>query len=151
MFFKESTRYPLVDSKSNIFNKFCCSGLISLRCFFNSFEEKFDKALQRVLIHMINNTQWNTQEVQHSTLSCNRSINLSLSVNIYLSNFSNFWLFSNRDSCSFCFFKIVNQFLVLKDSWWISIRQLLQKTALQFIKNHLEVVLFLDQLLLFNL
>ena len=57
MFFEESARYPLVDSKSDILNKFSCSGLISLRCFFDSLEEKFDKAFQRVLVHVINNAE----------------------------------------------------------------------------------------------
>ena len=60
MLFEETSRYPLINSISDVFNQFAYSCLISLLSSLDSFEEEFDETFKRVLIHMINNTEGNT-------------------------------------------------------------------------------------------
>lgn len=57
MSFEKSSRDPLIDSKPNVFYKFRNSCFVFFSSLFNSFEEKFDKAFQRVLIHMIDDAK----------------------------------------------------------------------------------------------
>lgn len=63
MLFKETSRYPLINSKSDVFDELGSSCFILFLCFLDGFEEELDKAFQRVLIHVINDTKRNAQEI----------------------------------------------------------------------------------------
>lgn len=60
MFFKESSWNPLINSISDIENKEACSSLIFLYSSLDGFKEEFNKAFKWILIHMINDTEWDT-------------------------------------------------------------------------------------------
>ena len=87
MFFEESSRNPLIDSKPDILNKFQYSGFVPFGCLLNGFEEEFNKAFQRVLIHVIYDAERNAQEIQHGAFCCHWPIDLSLGVDVDLSCF----------------------------------------------------------------
>lgn len=55
MLFEEASRDPLVNSVSDVEYQIRNSGLIFLSSSLYSFKEELNKALQRVLIHMVNN------------------------------------------------------------------------------------------------
>lgn len=88
MFFKETSRNPLINCISDVIDKFLNSGLILFLGPLNGLEEELNEALKRVLIHVVNDAERNTQEIQHSTFSSDRPIDFSLGVNVDLSLFS---------------------------------------------------------------
>ena len=63
MLFEQSSGDPLVNCESNVFDQSGCSGLIAFHCLFYSFEEEFDKAFQRVLVHVVDDAEGNAQEI----------------------------------------------------------------------------------------
>lgn len=83
MLFKQSSGYPLINRISDVINQFLHTGLIFLLSSLYGLEEELNEGFQRVLIHMINNAQRNTQEVQHGTLGGHRTIDLSLGIDVY--------------------------------------------------------------------
>ncbi len=88
MFFEETSRNPLIDCISDVIDKFLNSGLIFFLGPLNGLEEELNEALKRVLIHVINDAERNTQEIQHSTFSSDRTIDFSLSIDIDFCKFS---------------------------------------------------------------
>lgn len=60
MLFKETSWNPLINCISDIIYKFLSSSFIFFLSSFNGFEEKFNEALKRILIHMINDAERNT-------------------------------------------------------------------------------------------
>lgn len=56
MFFEKTSGDPLINCVSYIFYEFNNSSLILLYCSFNSFKEEFYERLQRILIHVIDDT-----------------------------------------------------------------------------------------------
>lgn len=85
---EQSSRYPLVNSESNVLNELGRTCFISFWGLFDSLEEEFNEALQRVLIHMIDDAEGDTKEVEHSTFSSDRTIDFSLSIDIDFCKFS---------------------------------------------------------------
>ena len=67
MAYEEPSRYPLVNGLSNHFLK-CFNSwffLFELFCLVNSLEEEGREALQRVLVHVVDNAELNEEEVKH--------------------------------------------------------------------------------------
>ena len=63
MLLEKSSRNPLIDSESDIFYQLASSSFIFFLSFLNSLEEELDKAFQRVLVHVIDDAERNTQEI----------------------------------------------------------------------------------------
>ena len=91
MFLEETTGYPLVNGHSDHLSKCKHSWLffIELLCLLNSLEEESDEGFKRVLIHVINDTQCDKQEVKHGTLSGNSTIDFTKDVNLDFSVLGN--------------------------------------------------------------
>ena len=60
MLFKQTTRNPLIDCVSDVIDKFLHSSFIFFLSSFDGLEEELNEALQRVLIHVINDAEGNT-------------------------------------------------------------------------------------------
>lgn len=133
MLFKKSSWYPLINCISDVLNQKSSSCFIFFNSSLDSFEEELNEAFKRILIHMINDAKRNTQEIKHSALSSNWTIDLSLSVNINFSNFCNFWLFLNFICCSFSFLQVINKLFVIQNCCWISFWKLFQQWWFKFI------------------
>lgn len=110
----------MVNSESNILDEFSSTGLISFRSFFDCLEKKFDEALQRVLIHMIDDAERDAKEIEHSALSGDGTIDLSLSVDIDFSCLSDLRLLPDRNGSCLGLLEIVDQLFVVEDSCWVS-------------------------------
>lgn len=79
MFLKETSGNPLVNGHSNDISKRKHSNFVIITQFslFNSFKEESSVGLKRVLVHLINNAKLDEQEIEHSTFSCDSSVDFS--------------------------------------------------------------------------
>lgn len=94
MAFEKSTCYPSKDSHADhlyeSLNAFII--ILELITFIYSFEEEHRERFERVLVHVIYNTQFNDKEVEHSTFSRDSSVDFTRLVNVSFSSLSNFLL-----------------------------------------------------------
>jgi len=76
---EETTLDPSVDCHSDLHSEVNDTSLniVGLLSIFDSFEEESRERLQRILIHVVNDTKLDKQEVKHSTFSCDTSVHLT--------------------------------------------------------------------------
>lgn len=149
MSFEETTRYPLVNGHSDGFSKIKYTFLFifGLLSSVNSLEEEVLEGGKRVLIHCINVTKLNEQEVKHGTFSGNSSVDLSKGVNVLLSLFGNSYLSGNFVRSFLGLFEGLDEFGVLKNSGGFGSSKLIQQVLLQVGKSNLELILLFSNLL----
>ena len=123
MFLEETSGNPLVNSHSNDISEIKHSNLIILIQFslFNSLEEESGEGLKRVLIHLINDAKLDEQEIEHSSLGGNSSVDFSQQINLDFSFLGNDLLFLDGLSSFLGSLKLLNKSKVLKNGSWISI------------------------------
>ena len=63
MLFEQSSGNPLVNGVSDVLDELGHSSFIFFLSLFDGLEEELDETFQRVLIHVINDAQGNTQEI----------------------------------------------------------------------------------------
>jgi hypothetical protein len=104
MFLEETSGNPLVNGHSNDVSEIKHSNLIILIQFslFNSLEEESGEGLKRVLIHLINDAKLDEQEIEHSSLGGNSSVDFSQQINLDFSFLGNDLLFLDGHSCFLC-------------------------------------------------
>jgi len=94
MAFEKSTCYPSEDSHADhlyeSLNAFII--ILELSTFIHSLEEEHREGFERVLVHVIYNTQFNDKEVEHSTFSSDSSVDFTRLVNVSFSSLSDFLL-----------------------------------------------------------
>lgn len=151
MLFEKTSRDPLINCVSDVKNEESDSGFIFFDCPFDGFEEELNETFKWILIHVVDDTKWDTQEIQHGALCSDRSVNFSLSVNVNFCNFSYFWLLLNLVGGDFGLFQIVDKFLIVQNRSGVGFWQLFQQRGFEFIQDDLELILLLDQLLFLNL
>ena len=123
MFLEETSGNPLVNSHSNDISEIKYSDLIILIQFslFNSLEEESGEGLKRVLIHLIDDAKLDEQEIEHSSLGGNSSVDFSQQINLDFSFLGNDLLFLDGLSSFLGSLKLLNKSKVLKNGSWISI------------------------------
>ncbi len=151
MFFEQSSRDPLIDGVSDVEDEESDSGLIFLDCSFDSFEEELDETLEWILVHVVDDTQGDTEEIKHGTFRGDWTIDFSLCVDVDLCDFGDLWLLLNLVSSDFGLLQVVDQLLIVQYRRWVGLWQLFQQWRLQLIQDNLELILLLDQLLFLNL
>ena len=151
MLLEETSRNPLNDGISYIFDELQNSGFIFFSGSLDGLEEEFDEWFKRVLIHVVDNAERNAQEVQHSTFSSDRPIQLSLGVDNYFCLFSLLWLLLNGNCSSFGLLQVRNELFVIEDRIGIGLWKFFQEWRLKIVQDDLELVLFLDELLFLDL
>ena len=82
MLFEEAPRNPLVDGISDVLDKFGNASFVLFLSSLDGFEEELDEAFQGVLVHVVDDTKGDTQEVEHGSFSSHWTINLPLGINI---------------------------------------------------------------------
>jgi hypothetical protein len=92
MALEETTRHPLVNGETDHLNEsrhtyFKIFRVLSL---LNSIEEELLEGLKRVEVHEVNNPELDEQEVEHGTLSGDRTIRLSRFVNLLFCDLGEF-------------------------------------------------------------
>ena len=69
---------------------------------------------------MIDDAERNAEEIQHSAFSCNRTVALTLCVDVDLSSLGDFRLLSDRNGSGLGLLEVVDEFLVVKDGSGVS-------------------------------
>jgi hypothetical protein len=91
---------------------------------------------------VIDDAESNEQEVEHGTLSSDSSVDLSQDVDLDFSILGNDLLALDFSRSLLGDFERFNQLFVLKDSGWVSVRQVLEKVGLKFGElDHISVLL----------
>lgn len=129
MAFEKSTCYPSEDSHADhlyeSLNAFII--ILELITFIYSFEEEHREGFERVLVHVIYNTQFNDEEVEHSTFSSDSSVDFSKNVNLDFSFFSFSLLYTDLNSSFLGCLELLNECEVLKNCSWISLGEGMKK------------------------
>jgi len=123
MSLEESTCNPLEYGHSNYTNQICDLFFVifKLCAFSNSLVEEHGEGLKRVLIHRVNNVELDKQEIEHGSLCCNRSVDLTRLGNNLPCDLSYFLLLLDFHRSLFGNFKTLDKFEVFEDSGRVSI------------------------------
>jgi len=129
MFLEETSGNPLINGHSNDISEIKYSNLIILiqLSLLNSLEEESGEGLKRVLIHLINNAKLNKQEIEHSSLGGNSSVDFSQQVNLNLGLLGDNLLLLDSDGGFLGGLKLLNESEVLENGSWISVGERLKE------------------------
>jgi len=131
--FEKASGDPLVDGISDVLNKFSSSGFVPFFGSLNSLEVELDEAFQRVLIHVLDDAQRDTQEIEHGTFSSDGSIDLSLGVDIDFSLFGDLTLLFDTDGGGLGLVQVGDQIGVVQNGLRVGIGQFFQQTGLKLV------------------
>jgi hypothetical protein len=115
MAFKKTTSNPSEDSHADNLYKSLNAVVIvfKLFTFVNSLEEEYREGLKGVLVHVVDYTELDNQEVEHSAFSSNSSVDFTTLIDVSLSYLGNSLLFLDSGRSLFCDFKAFNKSKVL--------------------------------------
>jgi len=131
--FEKASGDPLVDGISDVLNKFSSSGFVPFFGSLNSLEVELDEAFQRVLIHVLDDAQRDTQEIEHGTFSSDGPIYLSLGVDIDFSLFGDLTLLFDTDGGGLGLVQVGDQIGVVQNGLRVGIGQFFQQTGLKLV------------------
>jgi len=131
--FEKASGDPLVDGISDVLNKFSSSGFVPFFGSLNSLEVELDEAFQRVLIHVLDDAQRDTQEIEHGTFSSDGPIDLSLGVDIDFSLFGDLTLLFDTDGGGLGLVQVGDQIGVVQNGLRVGIGQFFQQTGLKLV------------------
>jgi hypothetical protein len=111
----------------------------------NGLEEEGLEGLEGVLVHVVDNTELNEQEVEHGTFGSDASVGLTQVVNGDFSLLGLDLLALNLGGSSLGHFEGINQGNVGQDSVGVSIRQVLKQVRFELSKSSNELILLVDE------
>jgi hypothetical protein len=144
---EESSGDPLEDNVSDLLSEGKDSFLTLYSGLVHGFEEEVLERLKGELIHMRQDAQCDTQEIQHGSFSGDWSIDLSLDGDNFLSLGSLYLLLFNFVRSSLGLIKLLNQWSVLENGLRNSLLKGIQKLLFESGELHLIIVLIFDELL----
>lgn len=127
---EETSQYPLIDGHSDDFPQSEDSRLLLFESFglVDSLEEEGGERLERVLVHVVNNAEFDEHEIEHGTLGSHSSVDLSGKVDLLLCLDGNDLLLLDLGGGLLGDLERLNERGVLQNRFWIGIGELLQES-----------------------